>query len=133
MTTQTCSPHNWQTPQPGDRALFCVDCERLMCLHCEITPNIRASILNSIEKRRGHDEAKAFRLIFIAAFENECADLKPCALKRSRTIGPGDGQVRSSSIVNNQPIARLPKRRRRTAITDEMLDRLEDQIQDPSD
>ena len=58
-----CSPHNWRQPLPGDVALHCLDCGRELDLMDEVTPNIRAAIVNSIAARRP-GEVNAFKGFF---------------------------------------------------------------------
>ena len=53
--------HNWQTPQPGETALLCLDCGRTLNRHTEITPNMAASI-NSRQTRLNERESHTAHL-----------------------------------------------------------------------
>lgn len=56
--------HNWMTPRPTETRLECMDCPRTLDRASEITPNMRASIVNSIEINRGPEQADYFRAFF---------------------------------------------------------------------
>ena len=59
-----CRPHAWIEPQPGDTALTCGACGLVLDRERDITQNMRASIVNSVEARRGPDPADRFRAFF---------------------------------------------------------------------
>ena len=61
--TNKCSPHDWQIPRPGDMLLRCGKCTRTLA-RWDITPNMRASIVNSVEQRHGPAPADSFRAFF---------------------------------------------------------------------
>ena len=52
-----CAPHSWKLPVPGDVELECVQCGRRLHWYFDITPNIMAAIVNSIER---HQPAPAY-------------------------------------------------------------------------
>lgn len=51
----SCSPHNWKRPLPGDTALLCLDCGRELDRSEDITPNMRAAIVNCVQVHRYGD------------------------------------------------------------------------------
>ena len=59
-----CSPHEWKTPKPGDSALECETCDRVMD-RAEATANSRSAIIRRISKTRGEDELMAFIRFFV--------------------------------------------------------------------
>lgn len=61
----TCRPHDWADPAPGDTALTCRACGRVLDRYRDITPNMAAAIVASIRQRRGDDTAALF-LAFMA-------------------------------------------------------------------
>ena len=65
-----CSPHAWRMPKAGDDNLECEACGRRLNFVADVTPNMRASIVNAYEKHRGPELGAAFRNAFNAAFED---------------------------------------------------------------
>jgi hypothetical protein len=61
-----CRPHNWKLPEVGDDALVCLECGRSLDFVAELTPNMRASIVNAAE-RFGPGGADQFREALHAA------------------------------------------------------------------
>ena len=66
-----CSPHTWNLPLVGDDGLTCITCGRYLDFMGDITPNIRASIVNGVERRLGRDAARTFSDRFTRA-DNHC-------------------------------------------------------------
>ena len=64
-----CRPHSWKTPEIGDDNLECTECGRKIDL-MEISVNVRSSILNSIEIRRGPDPLDEFKAALTAAVDD---------------------------------------------------------------
>lgn len=60
--TEKCSPHNWETPEPGDQYLRCLECPKTIAIW-DTTPNMRGSIVNSVEKCRPND-SDSFKAFF---------------------------------------------------------------------
>ena len=56
-----CRPHQWNLPALGDDGLLCGACGRYFDFYREMTPNIRAGILVSIERRQGSTSGDTFR------------------------------------------------------------------------
>ena len=52
QTKTKCNPHNWKLPEVGDEGIICINCGRFLHFYNDITPNIRSSILNSMELRK---------------------------------------------------------------------------------
>lgn len=63
-----CKPHHWRIPTPGDEYLECEICGRSIHLYKDMTPNMRASIVNAYEIRCGPE---AHRKFFKALLESE--------------------------------------------------------------
>lgn len=61
---QPCKVHYWAIPADGDTALTCETCGRVLDRYSEVTPAIRASIVASVEGRRGEEVADRFRAFF---------------------------------------------------------------------
>ena len=61
--------HWWKMPVVGDVGLVCESCGRVMDFMGEMTPNLRASVTNGVENRRGYEAAQTFREALYAAFE----------------------------------------------------------------
>ena len=59
-----CRPHHWKEPEPGDVALVCEDCGRVLDKKTDLTVNMMASIVNSVELRRGDEPAARFKGFF---------------------------------------------------------------------
>ena len=55
-----CTPHSWKLPVPGDAELECVQCGRRLHWHFDITPNMRAAIINSVERHIDTYEFQGF-------------------------------------------------------------------------
>ena len=65
LTDRTpCRPHDWEVPEPGDFALTCLRCGRVLDREDDISPNMSATIVNSIKKRRGDAAADPFKAFF---------------------------------------------------------------------
>ena len=60
----TCKPHRWRTPRPGDTALTCEACGRRLLRGDSITPTMRAAITKSAGSRIGESEAEEFHAFF---------------------------------------------------------------------
>lgn len=65
--TRRCRPHQWRVPEVGDDALECEACGRRLRFMEDMTPNMHASILASIERREGDAAAGRFRAAYNAA------------------------------------------------------------------
>ena len=55
MTSKCERGHNWRTPEPGDTALDCTDCGRVLDRHTEITPNMTGAIMQRVKRLAGLD------------------------------------------------------------------------------
>ena len=66
-----CRPHHWRMPKVGDDAVVCEVCGREL-LYGQITPNMRASIVNGYERRVGdcHPVVDEFSSALYAAEED---------------------------------------------------------------
>ena len=60
MNETKCTPHSWKLPVPGDIELECVECGRRLHLRRDITPNMMAAIINSIERHIDSYEFQGF-------------------------------------------------------------------------
>ena len=63
-----CRPvHDWKMPEIGDDALVCNACGRSMDFMSEMTPNLRASIINGRQRHYGDAAGEEFQAAFDAA------------------------------------------------------------------
>ena len=60
MNETKCRPHSWKLPVPGDAELECEECGRRLHWYFDITPNMRAAIINSIERHIDSYEFQGF-------------------------------------------------------------------------
>ena len=104
MTTK-CKPHIWQTPQEADSGITCQECGRYMDFMEDITPNLRASIVNGVERRRGREYGdtwrKAFDTAFDAAGERRGISLRPSLPTPVRSFTEMYGERKRRSVLDN--------------------------------
>ena len=79
-----CKPHKWRMPKVGDDALECEACGRKL-LYGQITPNMRASIVNGYERRMGdcNSGVEEFRAALYETEENARARGFPAIPERA--------------------------------------------------
>ena len=65
-----CRRHHWRLPVVGDDALECETCGRRLPFLHDMTPDKRAAIAASHEKRCGPESGAAFRVALDAAIED---------------------------------------------------------------
>lgn len=68
--SQPCKPvHQWALPKVGDTCLGCEVCGRRIDFLIDLTPTLRASIVNGRRNHFGEDDADRFRHALYEAIE----------------------------------------------------------------
>ena len=104
-----CTPHSWKLPVPGDIELECVKCGRRLHLRRDITPTIRAAILNSLELRTGADPHEFQGFFGFGPMAGAFEAARPPEEAPERPVG----ERRESSFSTPAPAWTFPDRRRK--------------------
>ena len=104
-----CTPHSWKLPVPGDIELECVQCGRRLHLRRDITPNMMAAIINSIEL---HQPAPAYEFQGFFGY-GPLREAFEAARPPEETPERPVGERRESSFSTPAPTWTFPDRRRK--------------------
>lgn len=105
--TNRCTPHSWKIPVPGDAELECVQCGRRLHWHYDITPNMRAAIINAVER---HIDTYEFHGFFGYGPLAEAFEAARPAVETDERQG---GERRKASYDVSSPSWTFPDRRRK--------------------
>ena len=106
-----CKPHVWKIPESTDTGLTCNECGRYLDFYLDMTVNIRTSISNSVQVRRGD----AYHHRFMAAWNKaETMALSDTdRLSRLQAEKYPERPPASKPAVMVEKPATLPRRKRR--------------------